>query len=169
MPRSLLRWAPGLSAALLLGGGALAARQAAAAGPPGLPEPLLHACFAVLCALLVAPYLVARRGGRPLLRALALLTLVAGVTTYALLLLELQAHAHGAVAVCHGLAGLLLLLHWLVLPSQRPGPAAAADSAAQKGAQQVSSHGVLDPGRMLQSEHGSQAATPGGARPPGLA
>ncbi|MBM4319142.1 MAG: hypothetical protein FJ125_04080 [Deltaproteobacteria bacterium] len=122
---SLPRLLPGLVFALLLCGGAGAAWSS---WPAEGPEPLLHAAFSLLTAALLGLYLLAQRGGRPLLRLLSLLTLLISTMSMDMLLLDgplpaaalQQARGLGSALIAYILAALLLVLHWLLTRSGRP-------------------------------------------------
>jgi len=143
-PSHWWRWAPVLSLLLLLVAGALPSW--CLVGRRGSSGEL-HLLFGLFAALLVGLYLLAGSGARPVLRALALATLLVALLAMALLLLEplllpapvgpapgvrLGPPSPSWVAVrltslvLDGLAALLLVLHWGVTPAGRGGPALRA-------------------------------------------
>jgi hypothetical protein len=102
---------------------------------PDSPDPVLHGLFALLLLGMLALYLLAGRGGRPLLRLLALSTLALASISLVLLQLEpwllfqlgirsadipaVAEMPRGFVSL-HGLALLLLGVHWILVPAGGP-------------------------------------------------
>jgi len=156
----------------LLGAGGWGAwTSTPALGEVAGPEPVLHAAFSLLAALLLVLYLVTHNRGHALLRTLVLATLVASLGAMSVFLMErallpgsgLDAGLWPAI-LAYDLAGVLLVCHWALrrAPRRRANAATPRKIATNRDERRLS--GDAEPAAGAASE-GAVAQRDGGSRP----